>query len=39
MPISEEHRKKRAKNYTLAAVLVLFVVLVFFGAMVQMRGG
>jgi len=39
MPISDEHRKKRAKNFALALALVLFVVLVFFGATVQMRGG
>jgi hypothetical protein len=39
MPLSEEHKKKRGKNFALAAVLVAFVILVFLGAMVQMRGG
>ncbi len=39
MPISEEHRRKRAKNVVLAVSLTLFVVLVFFGAIVQMGGG
>jgi hypothetical protein len=39
MPIGEQHKKKRAKNLVVAGALILFVVLVFFGAMVQMGGG
>jgi len=36
MPFSEEHRKKRGKNFALGGALVMFVVLVFLGAMAQM---
>jgi hypothetical protein len=39
MPLSEEHKKRRGKNFALGAALIAFVVLVFLGAMAQMRGG
>jgi hypothetical protein len=36
MPLSEEHKKKRGKNFALGGALVVFVILVFLGAMAQM---
>ena len=39
MPITEEHKKKRGKNYALAGALIAFVILVFLGAIAQIKGG
>ncbi len=39
MPITEEHRKKRGRNYALAGVLLFLVVLFFVVSIVKMKGG
>ena len=36
---SEVHRRQRVKNWAILAVLVMFVVLVYFVAIVRMGGG
>jgi len=36
---SEVHRRQRVKNWAILAVLVTFVVLVYFVAIVRMGGG
>ena len=38
MPFGEEHKKKRGKNFALGGALIVFVILVFLGAMAQMGG-
>ena len=39
MPLSEEHRRKRGRNFALAGVLVFLVVLFFVVSIVKMKGG
>jgi predicted nucleic acid-binding Zn ribbon protein len=39
MPIGEEHRRKRGRNYALAAVLFFLVILFFVVSVVKMGGG
>lgn len=39
MPVSEQHRRKRARNYALAGVLLFLVVLFFVVSIVKMKGG
>jgi hypothetical protein len=39
MPLSEEHRRKRGRNYALAGVLLFLVVLFFVVSIVKMKGG
>jgi hypothetical protein len=39
MPLSEEHRRKRGRNFTLAGVLLFLVVLFFVVSIVKMKGG
>ena len=39
MPLSEEHRRKRGRNYELAGVLLFLVVLFFVVSIVKMKGG
>jgi hypothetical protein len=39
MPLSEEHRRNRAKNYLLGGVLVAVVVLFFVITIVRLGGG
>ncbi|MDP6708995.1 MAG: hypothetical protein QF893_21840 [Alphaproteobacteria bacterium] len=39
MPLSEEHRRKRGRNFALAGVLLLLVVLFFAVTVVKMKGG
>jgi len=39
MPIGESHRRSRAKNIALAGILIAFVLLLYFGAMVRVGGG
>jgi len=39
MPVSEEHRRKRGRNYALAAVLLFLVALFFVVSIVKMKGG
>lgn len=38
MPLSEEHKKKRARNYALAAVLLGLVVIFFLVTLVKLKG-
>jgi len=38
MPLSDEHKKRRGRNYALAAVLVALVVLFFFITIAKMKG-
>lgn len=39
MPLSEEHRRKRGRNFALAGVLLFLVVLFFVVSLVKMGGG
>ena len=39
MPMSDEHRRKRGRNYALAAVLLFLVALFFVVSIVKMQGG
>ena len=39
MPLSEEHRKRRGRNFALAGVLLFLVVLFFVVSIVKMKGG
>jgi hypothetical protein len=39
MPISEEHRRKRGRNFALAGVLLFLVVLFFIVTIVKMKAG
>ena len=39
MPLSDEHRRKRGRNYALAGVLLFLVVLFFVVSIVKMKGG
>ena len=39
MPLSEEHRRKRGRNYALAAVLLFLVAFFFVVSVVKMKGG
>ena len=39
MPLHDEHRRKRGRNYALAAVLLFLVVLFFVVSIVKMKGG
>lgn len=39
MPLSEEHKKRRGRNFALAAVLLGLVVLFFFITIAKMGGG
>jgi hypothetical protein len=39
MPLSDEHRKKRARNWTVAGVLVALVVLFYLASIAKMAGG
>ena len=39
MPIGENHHRSRAKNIALAGILIAFVLLLYFGAMVRVGGG
>jgi hypothetical protein len=39
MPISDEHRRKRGRNYALAGVLLFLVVLFFVVSIVKMQSG
>jgi len=39
MPLSEEHRRKRGRNFALAGVLLFLVVLFFVVSIVKMKGG
>ncbi len=39
MPITEEHRRKRGRNFALAGVLLFLVVLFFVVSIVKMKGG
>ncbi|SLN33259.1 hypothetical protein [Oceanibacterium hippocampi] len=38
MPLSDEHRKKRGRNFALAGVLVALVVLFYLITIVKMQG-
>lgn len=38
MPLSEEHRRKRGRNWALAGVLLFLVVLFFITSIVKMGG-
>jgi hypothetical protein len=38
MGLSEEHKKKRARNYALAGVLLALVVIFFLVSIVKMKG-
>lgn len=38
MPVSETHRRKRAKNYFALAVLLVFVAGLFYLSMIKMGG-
>lgn len=38
MPLGDEHRQKRVRNYALGGALVAFVVLLFFVTIVRMGG-
>jgi len=38
MPLSEEHRRKRSRNFALAGVLLFLVVLFFVVSIVKMSG-
>jgi len=39
MPLSEEHRRKRGRNFALAGALLFLVVLFFIVSVVKMKGG
>ncbi len=39
MPLSDEHRRKRGRNYALAGVLLFLVALFFVVSIVKMQGG
>jgi len=39
MPIGDSHRRSRGKNIALAGILITFVLLLYFGAMVRVGGG
>ena len=39
MPLSDEHRRRRGRNYALAGVLLFLVVLFFVVSIVKMKGG
>jgi hypothetical protein len=39
MPLSEEHKKRRARNWAIAAVLVVLVVLFYLASIAKMAGG
>jgi hypothetical protein len=39
MPLSDEHRRRRGRNYALAAVLLFLVALFFVVSIVKMQGG
>jgi len=39
MPLSEEHRRKRGRNFALAGILLFLVVLFFVVSIVKMKGG
>jgi hypothetical protein len=39
MPMSDEHRRKRGRNYALAGVLLFLVALFFVVSIVKMQGG
>ena len=38
-PRSEQHRRKRAKNFMLLGVLAAFVILVYIVSIIRMGGG
>lgn len=38
MPVSDMHRKRRGRNYALAGVLLVLVVLFFFVSIAKMGG-
>ena len=38
MPLSEQHRRKRGRNFALAAVLAFLVVLFFIVTIVKLKG-
>lgn len=39
MPISDLHKKKKAKNYAVMAALVIFMLTVFFVSIIRLKGG
>ncbi len=39
MPLSEQHRRKRGRNFALAGFLVVLIVLFFAVSIVKMKGG
>ncbi|HZD24949.1 MAG TPA: hypothetical protein VE631_01715 [Alphaproteobacteria bacterium] len=39
MPLHDEHRRRRGRNYALAAALLFFVALVFVVSLVKLQGG
>ena len=38
MPYSEKHKKQKSKNYTVLALIALFMVIVFFITMIRLKG-
>lgn len=38
MPLSEEHKKRRARNWAIAAVLLALVVLFYLASIAKMAG-
>ncbi len=38
MPLSDEHKKRRGRNYALAAVLIALVVLFFLITIAKLKG-
>lgn len=38
MPLGEEHKKKRARNYALAGVLLAMVIIFFLVTIVKLKG-
>ncbi len=39
MPLHEEHRRKRGRNFALAGAILFLVVLFFLVSIVKMKGG
>ncbi len=39
MPLHDEHKKRRVRNYTIAGLLLLMVVLFYLASIAKMAGG